>query len=211
MGDKKKPDREASVMSKNLLASVIAVGLLAGPMAASAAAVQWTTGTGGNGHWYEFVSAPYSTWTDASNAVGALGAGWHLATITSAAEQTFVNALLPAVLADRSHFWLGGSDAANEGTWTWVTGEDFTSYTNWWGGEPNNQNGENYLAMDYRTSGGDTRWNDLYDYLNNDDTNTWVQGYIIERPAPIPLPAAAWLLLSGLAGLGFIGRRRTAA
>ena len=30
-------------------------------------------------------------------------------------------------------------------------------------------------------------------------------------PAPVPLPAAAWLMLSGLAGLGAAGRRRQAA
>lgn len=32
-----------------------------------------------------------------------------------------------------------------------------------------------------------------------------------ERPAPVPLPAAAWLLLGGMAGLGAVSRRRDPA
>lgn len=34
------------------------------------------------------------------------------------------------------------------------------------------------------------------------------RAYIYGMPAPVPLPAAAWLLLSGLAGFGEIARRR---
>lgn len=38
---------------------------------------------------------------------------------------------------------------------------------------------------------------------------TLIEG--VTDPSPVPLPAAAWLLVSGLGGLGFLGPRRKAA
>jgi len=41
----------------------------------------------------------------------ALGLGWHLATITSAREDALVASQLTTAWAERSHFWLGATDA----------------------------------------------------------------------------------------------------
>ncbi len=120
-----------------------------------------------NGHFYT-EGTNGGTWDDEKATADAMtlpnttGHGY-LATITSAAENTFIN----------NHFSntavFGASDAASEGNWYWMdgpeAGTEFYSngaavnnqYINWNGGEPNNSNGsENYGQL----WTGDT-WNDI--------------------------------------------------
>lgn len=122
---------------KAIVAAVLALNALM----AHAIPVTW----GVNGHQYGVVASEGITWTDARAATLALGGNWDLATITSAAEESFVTSLLSANPPSRSHFWLGASDTAVEGSYVWVTGESF-SYTNWWSAEPNNVGNEDFLA-----------------------------------------------------------------
>ena len=77
-----------------------------------------------NGHYYQFVDQILS-WTDAAQS--AEDAGGYLATITSAAADAFIFDLTVGSTA-----WLGGSDAAVEGQWEWVTGPE--AGTNFWNG-----------------------------------------------------------------------------
>jgi hypothetical protein len=69
--------------------------------------------TGPNGSCFSLQSTARS-WADARSACLALGNGWDLASIRSEAINTF--------LSDALSFeaWIGASDAATEGAWTWV-------------------------------------------------------------------------------------------
>lgn len=120
--------------------------------------VEWTIKDGGNGHWYAGI-ATSRTWADAQ--IHALSLGAHLATVTSAAENGFVNSVRAASGLDRP--WLGGFQDLSApdysepaGGWRWVTGEPW-SFTAWAGGEPNNQGHEHWLHYGSNTG----LWNDL--------------------------------------------------
>ena len=83
----------------------------------------------GNGHYYEIVEST-KTWPEAKTAAEAstkYGLTGYLATITSAAENDFLESKIGA------DAWIGGSDsstftsnthAVTEGTWEWVSGPD---------------------------------------------------------------------------------------
>lgn len=184
---------ELDTAGKSVLAAALA--LLVAP---TAQASVWSA----NGHEYEFVPAENVTWAAASAAARGRGPGWHLSTLTSADEEAFVMSLLPTAVADRSHVWLGGTDAASEGAWRWISGETW-AYTNWWPGEPNDNGGaEEYLALDFRL--GTWAWNDVSSDI---DGRSWARGYVVER-ATVPLPSTSTLVALASLVVGWRWRRR---
>lgn len=96
-----------------------------------------------NGHWYLLVTdANVLDWATCE-ATAVKQYGGYLATVTSAEEDKW---LQDTLLSGLSETFLGGSDAANEGTWAWSNGEAWT-YEPWAKGEPSDGKGaENYLV-----------------------------------------------------------------
>ncbi len=133
-----------------------------------------TTWTAGNGHAYAIVEFPSETWTSAAADITSTLPGFHLATITSQAEQDFVWGFLQQTTDGGSEWWLGGfQDLENEtdpaAGWAWVTDEPWV-YTNWAPSEPNNGGAvEDHLAL----SGA--YWNDEGTAISA------VRGYIAEK------------------------------
>ena len=79
-----------------------------------------------------------------------------MATVLSAAE----NALLLTATAGNSYVWIGGTDAASEGTWVWSSTGTPLSYTNWYSAQPDNYLGnEDCLEFNWKAS-SPGKWND---------------------------------------------------
>lgn len=168
----------------------------------------------GNGHAYELILDGQSSWTEARAAAQA--SGRDLATITSSAEQQFVENLLGSANAPTGSYWFGLRQTAdNPGpndAFAPITGT--SSFTNFAPFEPNeggNQD-ERVGGIYWTRDGGDPvlisrrgKWNDLPEAgYPNAASGTPMQadllraGYIVEaddaggggNPTPIPLPAA---------------------
>jgi hypothetical protein len=94
------------------------------------------------GHCY-FLTPSAQSFSLAQATCSARGAGWNLASIESAAENSSVSSLVAG-----TEFWLSGSDSATEGTFVWANGSTFWTgglsgaaptgaYANFVSGEPN--------------------------------------------------------------------------
>ena len=106
------------------------------------------------GHSYYIYSDVANTWEEAQAYCEARGG--HLAVINDDDENHMLFIFMKAAGYTSAYFGL--SDAAKEGTWTWVNGES-VNYTNWANGEPNSESSnEDYAEFYYKFSDG--KWND---------------------------------------------------
>ena len=137
-------------MSKQRFSRTVATAaaLFVGATASGQEAVQWRVEDGGNGHWYQRVTAPAGSlhWRFEDAGVAALHRGASLACFETTLEGWTVYELLGiASLGARSAGWIGlfqdqsAPDFAEPaGGWRWVSGEPLT-YSFWHVEEPDNR------------------------------------------------------------------------
>lgn len=173
--------------------------------------VQWTSASGGNDHYYALTLSA-TDWQTAENY--AVSQGGHLASITSAPEQSFINTTFLTGSREQLPLWIGLTDVPNgvgsRNYTSWTTGEPL-GYSNWLSTEPNNNTpGEDYVTINWNVTWDPAKkgtWNDTP--LNGTTlfggTTTGPYYGLIESAIPEPSTYAA---LAGLGTLGFAGFRR---
>ena len=183
----------------------VAIAIVTWSAPSAAAPTQWA----GNGHLYEVivVGSPLS-WVEARAGAQAIGPGWDLATITSAAEDTFVKSLLVGSFNITIGPWIGGFNVLGPTTFEWVTGEPVT-YTGWAPFEPLQSNGLEISYAQYTSIyGSGVGWNDI-------GGTSGPIGYVAEAGVTAVPSLSAWgfALLVGLlvASMFWMPWRRVAA
>jgi hypothetical protein len=106
-----------------------------------------------NGVTFRYVNTARS-WSDAQAACAAIGTGWNLATLTSAAENTAVANWAPF------NAWIGLNYVSAQSRWVWSSGQQ-VSFTSWDNGEPNNLDAETATFLKGAEDTFKGRWNNI--------------------------------------------------
>jgi hypothetical protein len=182
---------------KNLLLSVVGMAALA---TGASAQVTFLGSAGGRDYYY---NATILSYTDARTFAQAFGGSnpSYLLSINSAAEQAFINSLVPHQQGIGPVYWIGLNRESNPGGGqaafaVWDSGEAVT-FTNWAGGI------DFSLARDYASG----NWNTGGEWLPL--TNSGGPFSPVGKPSIIEVvPAPGALALLGLGALAAARRRR---
>ena len=192
------------------VAGIVAVArIFCAAQVARATPVQWTSGTGANGHYYERVDQSGLTFPQAVAAAAARtfnGLPGHLVIFDHnnyANEFGFVDANVYAGAPDSRIYWAGaqwdGVTGSTRDHWFWVDGSNVpTSITNGWNidqFEGPGPNGIGFFQFNSHT---------LWDYIQTNSSGA-ESGYIVEFE---PVPEPAMLGAAGLLAAAMMRRRR---
>jgi hypothetical protein len=180
--------------------------------------------------YFDYVSAPGISWDDANAASAAtsfMGAAGHLATVTSATQNSFLLSIAPSFNTYQGA-WLGGQ-CINAAACSWVTGplagQQFSNgqtpvngaYVNFGGLEPYPFSpiswlymniGADHSTMDPSNPFAAGYWADAGTNISTPCCDP-IMGYFVEYDViATPLPAALPLFATGLGALALIGWRR---
>ena len=152
------------------------------------------------GHTYKLTSTPGS-WFDAE--AEAISMGGHLVAINDAAEQSAVESHFETLSPDPFYLWIGLTDSAREGVWSWSNGDPLL-YSNWAGLEPKGPGDpdnvlENWAFMNFEHNFRNGEWHDV-------DVNRVHLGII--ECVPEPATTAAGLFAISLATVSLFRRSR---
>uniref|UniRef100_A0A3B5LD70 C-type lectin domain-containing protein n=1 Tax=Xiphophorus couchianus TaxID=32473 RepID=A0A3B5LD70_9TELE len=107
-----------------------------------------------NGRCFKYVPSRM-TWAKAER--NCISMGGNLASVHSSEDYYDIQSLIRRVTHELKETWIGGSDAAEEGNWSWTDGTLMT-FTNWCPGEPNNGGWRQHcMQMNYS---GEKCWDD---------------------------------------------------
>jgi hypothetical protein len=137
-----------------------------------------------------------NTWANHEAIAQGLHTDFHLTSILSLTENTFVKNLI----GDSFSFFIGYNDITTEGNFVWSDGSSST-YTNWDIGEPTGSSNEDVVRM---VSGTSPVWADV-------DANVTLAGLYKAPIDAVPEPTTLAIFGLGLLSLGAVRRRKKLA
>eukprot|EP00091_Calanus_sinicus_P011737 TRINITY_DN264_c0_g1_i2.p1 TRINITY_DN264_c0_g1~~TRINITY_DN264_c0_g1_i2.p1 ORF type:complete len:170 (-),score=40.67 TRINITY_DN264_c0_g1_i2:136-645(-) len=105
-------------------------------------------------HCYKYFDEAGLAWTAAKERCEKEGA--HLTSIHSEEENKFLASLVPKDAAGETYVFIGGTDAAAQGTFVWTDGSAW-DYNNWMPGQPDGLPDEDCSEFNFAQN---TLWND---------------------------------------------------